>query len=713
MTAQLSPTPVQKFFNNNGLPLVKGKLYTYAAGTSDPQATYVDSTQTTENTNPVEMNFRGECNLWLDPALTYKFVLRDAFGFLIWTVDNIPGGFGALPVSTSLIPNPTNTFTLGDPTHSWAQIYLGANAAPAYDPMSGNIGYYARTAAEISANVTPTDFVYQPGDVRRYGAVGNGTADDSTAFARGALVCGIHPMLIPYTSTGYKIVTPFALPTNATIIGFGKPQLFATVNGTHICSCVSGSEITVSGVRFLGTSSSTVPLNGFGGFAAANTGLLTCANCTDVRITDCEFSTFYCGITAEGSTRVWINRNMVSTFQNTGVMLSLTTNFDVELNDISNCTQTGGVVAYGVQCTGDNAGGSPSRANSISFNRINGIPSWDGIGSHDIDGLRVIGNDIRNVRTGVDLGHANNTTLVSNLTVCGNYIEATTTDTWGGVAAASAGVAIVGFDATHRVSGAVIADNTINHFFQILGAAYTGQSHCIVVTHADDAIVSGNEVKGIGSGGPNSGVYSNGTVNRLAVTGNALQGVMGHGAIRLESVTADVISISGNAIKQDTASNQGVLITTSTVGALMVSNNPTNSTTPYADDAPSSTLGFVGSTPRSTCTVTLSGGTATTPTGTIIYQINNDIVTLEIPTITATSNATTQPVLTGLPANLIPVDIQHCIGMCQDNSGTVISQIRVDNSGGTLTLFNGTNSTFTASNNKGVINCTITYRRAA
>lgn len=572
-----------------------------------------------------------------------------------------------------------------------------------------------RTAAENAAGVTPVNYAYVPGDVRRYGAIGNGVTDDSTAFANAALVSGTHPMQIPYTSTGYKIVTPFVLPTNATIIGLGKPQLFATVNGTHICSCVSGAKVTIVGVRFLGTSSSTVPLTGFGGFAAANTGLVTAANCTDVRITDCEFSTFYNGVTAEGCTRVWINNSKIDTFQSTGVMLSLSTNFSVELNDISNCTQAGAVVAYAIQCTGNNSGGSPSRANSISFNRINGIPSWDGIGSHDIDGLRVIGNDIRNVRTGVDLGHANNTNLVSNLTVADNYIEATTTDTWGGAAAASAGIAIVGFDATHRVSGAVIADNTINHFFQIVGAAYTGQSQCIVITNTDDASVTGNSIKGIGSGGPNSGVYSNGTVNRLAVTGNTLQGVMGHGAIRMENVIADVVSISGNSIKQDTASNQGVMITGSTISALMIGTNPTNSTTPYVDDSPTSTLTFVGSTVRGTFTATLSGGTTTNPTGTIIYQVTEDVVMFEIPTLTATSNATTQPILSGVPASLMPVNTQHCwSGACQDNSAALGgSQIRVDNSGGTMTLFYGANSTFTNGGTKGVVNCTIWFRRAA
>src|SRR5690349_6663259 len=92
MTAQLSPTPVQKFFDNNGIPLFNGKLFSYVAGTTTPQATYTDSTMGTPNTNPIIFNSRGETNIWLDPTLTYKFILQDSAGNQIWSVDNIPGG---------------------------------------------------------------------------------------------------------------------------------------------------------------------------------------------------------------------------------------------------------------------------------------------------------------------------------------------------------------------------------------------------------------------------------------------------------------------------------------------------------------------------------------------------------------------------------------------------------------------------------------------
>lgn len=87
--AYLAPSPKQRFFDNNGNPAVNGTLSTFAAGTTTPIATYTDNTASTPNTNPVVLNFRGECDLWLKPNIAYKLQLNDANGVLLWTVDQI------------------------------------------------------------------------------------------------------------------------------------------------------------------------------------------------------------------------------------------------------------------------------------------------------------------------------------------------------------------------------------------------------------------------------------------------------------------------------------------------------------------------------------------------------------------------------------------------------------------------------------------------
>jgi hypothetical protein len=97
----LAPLLVQRFVDNNGEALIGGLLYSYAAGTSVPIATYTDSTGGTANSNPVVANARGEANVWINPILSYKFVLTDQYGSLIWSVDNVAlfagGGGVGLP----------------------------------------------------------------------------------------------------------------------------------------------------------------------------------------------------------------------------------------------------------------------------------------------------------------------------------------------------------------------------------------------------------------------------------------------------------------------------------------------------------------------------------------------------------------------------------------------------------------------------------------
>jgi hypothetical protein len=88
MNVTLTPSPKMQFFTAAGIPLVGGKLTTYASGTTVPLATYTDDTGNTANTNPIILDSRGEANVWLGPS-RYTFVLEDADDNLIWTVDGV------------------------------------------------------------------------------------------------------------------------------------------------------------------------------------------------------------------------------------------------------------------------------------------------------------------------------------------------------------------------------------------------------------------------------------------------------------------------------------------------------------------------------------------------------------------------------------------------------------------------------------------------
>jgi hypothetical protein len=87
--AVLSPSPKAQFLDASGNPLVGGKVYTYAAGTTTPLATFTTGAGTVANTNPVILDSRGEANIWYSNGTSYKVVLADSANATIWTVDNI------------------------------------------------------------------------------------------------------------------------------------------------------------------------------------------------------------------------------------------------------------------------------------------------------------------------------------------------------------------------------------------------------------------------------------------------------------------------------------------------------------------------------------------------------------------------------------------------------------------------------------------------
>ena len=82
-----------QFFDDNGVPLSGGKLYTYAAGTTTPAVTYTSVTGLTANTNPIVLDSAGRVSaeVWLTSTASYKFVLKTSTDVDIWTKDNIYG----------------------------------------------------------------------------------------------------------------------------------------------------------------------------------------------------------------------------------------------------------------------------------------------------------------------------------------------------------------------------------------------------------------------------------------------------------------------------------------------------------------------------------------------------------------------------------------------------------------------------------------------
>jgi hypothetical protein len=106
MAGNISPFIAQRYFDANGNPLAGGKLYSYQAGTTTPQATYTDSSLGTPNANPLILDSNGAGQAWLDPTLSYKFILKDSSDVQVGsTVDNVIGILTASAVVTASIAN--------------------------------------------------------------------------------------------------------------------------------------------------------------------------------------------------------------------------------------------------------------------------------------------------------------------------------------------------------------------------------------------------------------------------------------------------------------------------------------------------------------------------------------------------------------------------------------------------------------------------------
>lgn len=81
----------QQFFDNNGLPLNGGLIYTYQAGSSTPLTTYTTVNGTIPNSNPIILDAAGRTpqEIWMQVGYSYKFVLQTSAGVTLQTLDNL------------------------------------------------------------------------------------------------------------------------------------------------------------------------------------------------------------------------------------------------------------------------------------------------------------------------------------------------------------------------------------------------------------------------------------------------------------------------------------------------------------------------------------------------------------------------------------------------------------------------------------------------
>lgn len=320
VNVSVSPVAHQTFVDNSGSPCAGCKLYSYIGGTTTPTPTYVDSTGTSTNTNPIILDIAGGGNIWLNNTLKYKFALIDAGGTTVWTVDNVSGGAGggALPCVTPYAIQFTNsgaTALTCDPTilinPSSHAIEVGGTIVGPYFSLHNN--------ATIPASWT---------------------FDVTTPATALASLGGI-----PYTA--FPTMAHDTLLMNATAIA-AKPTAVALPPGctngvnysstSHSWTCITAATVPLSALA--AQAADTVVMNASGG-SASPTAVVMPPGCTtgvtyntSTHAWSCVTST---ALTCTGTTPPWSCYGVDSqgTITEFGIVLASTTSNTVQTVSIA------------------------------------------------------------------------------------------------------------------------------------------------------------------------------------------------------------------------------------------------------------------------------------------------------------------------------------------------------------------------------------------
>lgn len=202
--------PTSTFLDSSGAPLASGTIEFRDPTSNDlidsfPTADDADA-QTNANANPLTLNARGEATgLYLEDGAKYKIILKDSAGATVWTQDDVIC-----------------------PVNRWGS---------------------QQTADESAASVTPTDYTYEPGDVRRYGAALDGVTDDGGAVGRW-LDVGLQGRKLIHPGGNCKVTTWTTKSLTSDIYIYGASDAEITgVTGEDFVK-PEGGGIYVEGVEF-------------------------------------------------------------------------------------------------------------------------------------------------------------------------------------------------------------------------------------------------------------------------------------------------------------------------------------------------------------------------------------------------------------------------------------------------------------------------------
>lgn len=433
-----------QFFDNNGVPLAGGKIYTYAAGTTTPLATYTSRSGTVANANPIILDAAGRtpAQIWSTEGLLYKYVVADANNVTLRTWDNIGGSVVASDLAQDLANTTDNT--KGDALIGFKQ--------------SNSAGFLSGAVAR-TVNTKLQEII----SVKDFGAVGDASTDDTAAIQAALNALNVNGGGTLYFPLGtYMITSTLQVYSNTCITGDGPGSVIKSNNmsitagawpfGNQTLLVMDGVSnvivenicLDISGITNFLTATRAILANNTSYLWVQNCKILTsgaataCTACNnyyivnnDVYVSSTDGIGHHDGIidswwgshtfTIDGNT---INNNIsdlryaiLVTGQTNALAAAACHHFTIVNNKIYD------VDAVGIWINGRNG---QNYCGIIANNQIENVASFYGIDVQDTTDCIVANNIIRNTYlTGIFVGSENNVSYAGaqNVTVSNNVIN--------------------------------------------------------------------------------------------------------------------------------------------------------------------------------------------------------------------------------------------------------------------------------------------------
>ena len=298
-----------QFLDNNGNILSGGLIYTYTAGTTTPLVTFTSNLGDVAQPNPIVLDSAGRIpggELWLTTGFGYKFVVKDANNVLIGTYDNIPSS--AQPPIT----NDASSISYEEGYTVTAGSFVIGNTYLITSLGNTNFQLIGASANQVGTTFIATGVGYGTGtaklsrtvqsrlqdtvSVKDFGAVGDGTTDDTAAIQ-----AALNANLAVYFPPATYLVSALTLQGFQKISGYGATLQASTPTG-KILTCPTGTN----GIQTTNyTEISGLSINGYSSsISSGSAGIYTTGNNTftikDVKVKNFDLG-FYLGATQFGS----------------------------------------------------------------------------------------------------------------------------------------------------------------------------------------------------------------------------------------------------------------------------------------------------------------------------------------------------------------------------------------------------------------------------